>query len=285
MSWFATKHAWRVTSVDKGTKMVLLALAFRIPQGYSSTEPTSLGMIERLTGYDPRHLRRCLDELVDAGEIARLARGKLATYHFVTMEGPLFAGHPRKTDTVSAFPQQSHHEKPDAMSGNHSDTMSEKNRTLCPPAGGVSISSQVLSTEVLDDNNHAFPTDIIASAHALFDWWIAAFPTHRGAPAVVDIEEFGPVAAELLTKHRLGVATIQAMAVCMWAIEDVRVHKWIPTTDYSIKVLRETAPWLVQRVSTRPAPADDPWQWCAHFPKCASREACAALAGNREAVS
>jgi hypothetical protein len=133
-----------------------------------------------------------------------------------------------------------------------------------PTGGGVSADAPFSSEEVRTEVHHH------DDAIALHAWWLASFPQHRdGTPTAVTLGEFLPVALELL-RLPLTVEQIQAMSVCMWAVRDVRVHRWIPTTDYGIRVLLKTVEWLGQRV-TEMAPKPDVR---GHLPPCATNTEC-----------
>ena len=97
MSWLATKYAWKCRDerVKGSVRLVLLALALRVRKNYISTVPTSHGILQRLTFLSDDTVGRCLDVLVDSGEVKRVRRGKKAVYALIKMAGPLFAENPQ----------------------------------------------------------------------------------------------------------------------------------------------------------------------------------------------
>lgn len=277
-SWIATKYAWTCshplpdgTEVIKGSvKLVLLAIAALVPKNHAETPLVRLATLVKMTGLEERQVRRCRDLLARLREIEVCHVGKRARYGMVGMAGPLFAFGAEDPDKMSGFLRvierwESGHLvrirfNPDKMSGS--------------PVRTSAFRNDVRTTEHNNNNHHPVPAEVIAQVHTLFDWWVEHFPLHNdGVTTTADIEEFGPVARELLTKHRLSVEDIQAMARFMWSVRDVRDHTWIPTTDYSIKVLRETSDWLRQRSgSPRAATSLDPWHHrvCPHDPACST---------------
>lgn len=265
MSWIATKYAWKCSRLAadgaelvKGTvKLVLLAIAYRVPKGCYETEPTSLGQLKDLTGIQERQLRNCRDALVDMGELEqRGGAGKLATYIMPRLAGPLFV--------VNG------HESSAKIAGFHPAKITGENRqSLHRPAGGV-LSSEVPSTEVLTTTGGEAAVALIARAHEFLEWWAAAYPIYNdGAQTTVDLEADGPLVAALLERRDLG--RLQAMAVALWKV-DAREDGWIADSDRSLRVLRHRADWLDRRLTK----VADWWIACPHTPKCSERQQCQA---------
>lgn len=274
----ATKYAWTCSRIVKdaecikgSVKLVLLAIAALVPEHHASTGLVRLSTLVKMTGLEERQVRRCRDFLARLKEIAVETEGKRARYVMVGMAGPLFvASSAEDADKLSGFMRLI-----ERWEAGHPVRVRFDPDKLSAPmsglAGGVSSFSEDVRTK--EHNHYQIPAEIIAQVHALFDWWVATFPLHNGGqPTTAEIDAFGPVATELLTRRRLTVDGIQQRAVAMWSIRDVKVHNWIPTTDYSIRVLRDTADWLGQRlavVAQQPKP-----DWNGHLPPCRTNGEC-----------
>jgi hypothetical protein len=267
VSWFATKYAWRCTSVKGSVKLLLLALAWRVPTGCYDTEPTSLVDLEDLTGITTRHLRDCRAELLRIGEVEQCGRGKLAIYRLPKLAGPLFLvqGKAEKTSGISFRNAEN-------ISGFDPEKISAGNRKRLPSrAGGVPFSDGVRTSVHHHDDQRASTAAQIGAVHRFLDWFVEQFPIHNGGQSTSVDDDDADVALRLLTgRPARSVEQLQAMALAMWTATPAD-DAWIPTTDRSIRVLRKAARTLA-RLATRPVPPA-PWS-CPHVEPCSHRAMC-----------
>ena len=270
MSWLGVKYALalRDERVKGGARLVLVALAARVNHRHLTTSPTSLSELRWLTFLSAEQIRRIINDLEEWKLVRRLSRGKHARYALPGMAGPLFAiddGDPVKmTDfVIEGLPKEIGHNAR-KVTGRMPGFRRRMTDFSGRRAGGVLFSSEVPSTEDHDDNHHPHTKT--------FDlWWVENFPRYNDGAQSIGLD---PLAAYGIIDELLATRTLerlQLMAIVLWRI-DAREHKWIPTTDRGLKVLRQTADWLDRYVGKLPAW----WRCCPHVPKCSESRECQA---------
>lgn len=293
---YAQEWVWRFSKATGLVKYVFLAIVRFIPRGQFQTEPTPIEELIEATGLSDSTIRRATRELEDAGELEVLRQGRRGTIHryklMRELQLPLDIepgargaassvrqtgdGGPRhRSDrSLSSVPQTGGQRSERLVApftetgvigqGDRSDrsvgTVSPVAETDAPVR---TCTSEVVRTEEDHDDHHH---DALVELHA---WWVVEFRQQRGKPTAVTVDEF-LVTARQVRAAGYSVDDIKAMARLMWATVDLAVHSWIPTTDYSIKVLYRALDWLGPRIEQAAAKTDSR----GHTPPCRTWTEC-----------